>query len=90
MIGYKEIDNNKYLLALTHQVLLLEEAETYPIFSDADRNEFIFLIFKHLCLGGQVCQVSLLRYLYDEKSWCFRMEGKLVVNEIVSPFQAVS
>lgn len=38
------------------KVLLLEEAETYPIFSDADRNEFIFLIFKHLCLGGQVCQ----------------------------------
>ena len=89
MLEYKEIDNNKDLLALIHQVLLLEEAETYPIFSDADRNEFIFLIFKHLCLGGQVCQVSLLRYLY-EKSWCFRMEGKLVVNEIVSPFQAVS
>ncbi|XP_015753782.1 PREDICTED: uncharacterized protein C11orf70 homolog isoform X2 [Acropora digitifera] len=38
------------------KVLLLEEAETYPIFSDADRNEFIFLIFMHLCLGGQVCQ----------------------------------
>lgn len=38
------------------KVLLLEEAETFPIFTDADRNEFIFLIFKHLCLGGQVCQ----------------------------------
>ena len=45
------------------KVLLLEEAETYPMFSDADRSEFIFLIFKHLCLGGQVCQVSLVPFI---------------------------
>ncbi|KAJ7311613.1 hypothetical protein OS493_039893, partial [Desmophyllum pertusum] len=34
----------------------LKKLKTYPIFSDSERNEFIFLIFKHLCLGGQVCQ----------------------------------
>ena len=57
-------------------MLLLEEAETYPIFSDADRTEFIFLIFKHICLGGQVCQVSprfiqkidILGFFFQDKS----------------------
>ncbi|XP_056417520.1 cilia- and flagella-associated protein 300 [Hyla sarda] len=38
------------------KVLLLEDSEKYEIFSPSDRQEFIFLLFKHLCLGGAVCQ----------------------------------
>ncbi|XP_048389011.1 cilia- and flagella-associated protein 300 isoform X2 [Stegostoma tigrinum] len=38
------------------QVLLLEESDKYQIFSDKEREEFIFHIFKHLCLGGVLCQ----------------------------------
>lgn len=38
------------------KVLLMEDDEKYCIFSEKDREEFIFLIFKHLCLGGAVCQ----------------------------------
>ncbi|XP_075706087.1 cilia- and flagella-associated protein 300 [Rhinoderma darwinii] len=38
------------------KVLLLEDSEKYEIFSTSDRQEFLFLLFKHLCLGGAVCQ----------------------------------
>ncbi|XP_060682406.1 cilia- and flagella-associated protein 300 [Hemiscyllium ocellatum] len=38
------------------QVLLLEESDKYQIFSDKEREEFVFRIFKHLCLGGVLCQ----------------------------------
>ncbi|KAM4047458.1 cilia- and flagella-associated protein 300 [Anomaloglossus baeobatrachus] len=38
------------------KVLLLEDSEKYEIFSPSDRQEFLFLLFKHLCLGGSVCQ----------------------------------
>ena len=64
------------------QVLLLEEAETYPIFSDADRNEFIFLIFKHICLGGQVCQVSQMRLIPYLIQACFS-ERTIRDNQLV-------
>ncbi|XP_071989069.1 cilia- and flagella-associated protein 300 [Engystomops pustulosus] len=38
------------------KVLLLEDSDKYEIFSQSDRQEFLFLLFKHLCLGGAVCQ----------------------------------
>ena len=37
-------------------MLLLDDSENYDIFSDAEREEFLFRLFKHLCLGGEVCQ----------------------------------
>ncbi|XP_030055220.1 cilia- and flagella-associated protein 300 [Microcaecilia unicolor] len=38
------------------KLLLLEEYDKYDIFSQADREEFLFCLFKHLCLGGALCQ----------------------------------
>ncbi|XP_025890751.1 cilia- and flagella-associated protein 300 isoform X2 [Nothoprocta perdicaria] len=38
------------------KVLLLEDSEHYDIFSQSDRQEFLFCLFKHLCLGGTFCQ----------------------------------
>ena len=38
------------------KVLLLEESENYDIYSDKERNEFIFRLFKHVAIGGEVCQ----------------------------------
>ncbi|XP_062511221.1 cilia- and flagella-associated protein 300-like isoform X1 [Corticium candelabrum] len=38
------------------KVLLMEDEEKYCIFNDKDRDEFIFRIFQHLCLGGAICQ----------------------------------
>jgi cilia- and flagella-associated protein 300 len=39
--------------------LLMPEFEEYDIFSALDRKEFIFSIFKSLCLGGRLCQVII-------------------------------
>jgi cilia- and flagella-associated protein 300 len=36
--------------------LLMEEFDSYSTFSAEDRKEFIFHIFKALCLGGRLCQ----------------------------------
>ena len=36
--------------------LLMEEEELYSTFSELDRKEFIFHVFKSLCLGGTCCQ----------------------------------
>jgi len=37
-------------------MLLLSDSDNYEMFSEEDRREFIFLVFRHLCLGGAVCQ----------------------------------
>jgi hypothetical protein len=36
--------------------LLMEDEDVYSKFSDTDRKEFIFHVFKSLCLGGTCCQ----------------------------------
>ncbi|KAM4701396.1 cilia- and flagella-associated protein 300 [Discoglossus pictus] len=38
------------------KVLLMEDSDKYDIFSQSDREEFIFRLFKHICLGGAICQ----------------------------------
>ncbi|KAJ3192055.1 hypothetical protein HK101_007114 [Irineochytrium annulatum] len=38
------------------QCLLMPECESYDLFSSAERGEFIFHLFKALCLGGRLCQ----------------------------------
>ena len=38
------------------QMLLMEESDHYCLYSDSEREEFLFQLFQHLCLGGQVCQ----------------------------------
>ena len=36
--------------------ILVEESERYETINSELRKEFLFLIFKHLVLGGSVCQ----------------------------------
>lgn len=38
------------------KLLLIEESDNYEIYSDSERNQFLFRLFKHICIGGQVCQ----------------------------------
>lgn len=38
------------------KVLLIEESDNYEIYSDSERDQFLFRLFKHVCIGGQVCQ----------------------------------
>jgi hypothetical protein len=37
---------------------LMEESDHYDLFSENEKKEFIFQIFKHICLGGDICQVT--------------------------------
>ncbi|KAJ3273856.1 hypothetical protein HDV01_003834 [Terramyces sp. JEL0728] len=50
--------------------LLMPEFKLYDTFSPADRKEFIFHVFKALCLGGKLCQYEdeLEPYLYATKN----------------------
>ncbi|XP_038617885.1 cilia- and flagella-associated protein 300 [Tachyglossus aculeatus] len=52
------------------KVLLLEDSENYEIFSQLEREEFLYRLFKHLCLGGVLCQFEdiLGPYLETTKS----------------------
>ncbi|NXC39311.1 CF300 protein, partial [Penelope pileata] len=38
------------------KVLLLEDSDHYDLFSESDRKEFLFCLFKHFCIGGALCQ----------------------------------
>ncbi|XP_006820052.1 cilia- and flagella-associated protein 300-like [Saccoglossus kowalevskii] len=38
------------------KMLLMEDSDNYEAYSDEEREEFLFHLFKHICLGGPVCQ----------------------------------
>lgn len=37
-------------------MLLIEESDHYCLYSDTEKDELLFRLFRHLCLGGQICQ----------------------------------
>ncbi|KAJ3609107.1 hypothetical protein NHX12_023633 [Muraenolepis orangiensis] len=39
-----------------HVVLQEEESEHYDVIGREERGEFLFRLFKHVCLGGELCQ----------------------------------
>lgn len=51
-----------------------EESANYFAVGRAEREEFLFRIFKHLCLGGELCQyedtvepyISTTRHIYKD------------------------
>lgn len=51
-----------------------EDSEHYYAVSQEERKEFLFRIFKHLCLGGELCQyedtvepyISTTRQIYKD------------------------
>lgn len=51
-----------------------EESENYYAVGRAEREEFLFRLFKHLCLGGELCQyedtvepyISTTRLIYKD------------------------
>ncbi|THD23686.1 hypothetical protein D915_005584 [Fasciola hepatica] len=54
--------------------LLDTDSDTYGMLTEDERNQFLFRIFKHLCLGGELCQsednidvyIELVRKLYRD------------------------
>ncbi|XP_006907569.1 uncharacterized protein C11orf70 homolog [Pteropus alecto] len=59
------------------KVLLVEDSEKYEVFSQPDREEFLFCLFKHLCLGGALCQYEDVLNPYLETT-------KLIYKDLVS------
>ena len=37
-------------------MLLVPDSDNYDMFTEDHRGEFLFRLFRHLCLGGAVCQ----------------------------------
>lgn len=68
-----------------------EESENYYAVGRAEREEFLFRLFKHLCLGGELCQyedtvepyISTTRRIYKD---LIRSEGKMTRREAGGPF----
>jgi len=58
-------------------MLLVEDSEKYEVFSRPDREEFLFCLFKHLCLGGALCQYEDVLHPYLETT-------KLLYKDLVS------
>ncbi|XP_028746809.1 cilia- and flagella-associated protein 300 [Peromyscus leucopus] len=59
------------------KVLLIEDSEKYEVFSPLERDEFLFRLFKHLCLGGSLCQHEDMLKPYLETA-------KLIYKDLVS------
>ncbi|ORY36014.1 hypothetical protein BCR33DRAFT_491664 [Rhizoclosmatium globosum] len=57
--------------------LLMPEAETYPVFSEADRREFVFHVFKAVCLGGRLCQ-------YEDEIGPYLDATKKIYKDLIS------
>lgn len=58
------------LLVVSHQVsdmlrqmLLVDDSENAELFSDKDKQQFLYRIFEHLCLGGACCQYEVSKHL---------------------------
>ncbi|XP_062291411.1 cilia- and flagella-associated protein 300 [Scomber scombrus] len=56
------------------QMLQEEDSEHYHVIGRAERGEFLFRLFKHLCLGGELCQyedtidpyISTTKHIYKD------------------------
>ncbi|KAH8852963.1 Cilia- and flagella-associated protein [Schistosoma japonicum] len=38
------------------ECLLIEDSDCYLTFTEKEREEFLFRLFKHICIGGEICQ----------------------------------
>lgn len=38
------------------KMLLIDDSDNYCLYSDSERDEFLFCLFQHFCLGGKICQ----------------------------------
>ncbi|XP_070213027.1 cilia- and flagella-associated protein 300-like [Littorina saxatilis] len=59
------------------QMLLNEDSDCYCTFNESDREQFLFHLFEHLCLGGQICQ-------YEDKIDPYLDVTKQLYKDLVS------
>ncbi|XP_071034540.1 cilia- and flagella-associated protein 300 [Parasteatoda tepidariorum] len=67
--SYEEYVDGITIADELRSMLLLQESEHYCLYSEEERNEFIFRIFKHLCIGGNMNQYedNLEQYIKTTK-----------------------
>ena len=80
--GYIHQDYDQYVEDITvsdklKQALLIEESEPYGVFSQDQRDEFLFHIFKRIVIGGSLCQ-------YEERVEPYLEMTKDFYKDIVS------
>ena len=46
----------KVYVMFPFQMLIIDDSDHYCLYSDTEREELLFNIFKHICLGGKLCQ----------------------------------
>ncbi|XP_036379266.1 cilia- and flagella-associated protein 300 [Megalops cyprinoides] len=59
------------------KMLLIEDSENYEIISLEDREEFLFRLLKHICLGGELCQ-------YEDTVGPYIDTTRLIYKDMVS------
>jgi hypothetical protein len=59
------------------KMLLIADSDNYDLYSEAERSEFLFRLFRHLCLGGAVCQ-------YEDTVQPYLDATKVIYKDLVS------
>lgn len=59
------------------KMVLSDESDFFDLFTENERQEFIFQIFKHLCVGGPVCQ-------YEDEVGPYLDTAKFLYKDLVS------
>ncbi|XP_023233020.1 uncharacterized protein C11orf70 homolog [Centruroides sculpturatus] len=53
---YEDYIDEIYIADELRKMLMIEESDNYDMFTPIERREFLFRLFAHLCLGGNLCQ----------------------------------
>ncbi|XP_071952353.1 cilia- and flagella-associated protein 300-like isoform X2 [Antedon mediterranea] len=77
------------------KMLLVEDSDNYEIYTDQERDEFLFRLLKLICLGGPVCQYEdnimpyfdTIKALYKNLISVQKDSKELLVSSIVYRFK---
>ena len=75
IIFYKE-PFKKVSCVRSSKMLLVEDSDNYDTYSAAEREEFLFQLFRHICLGGALCQ-------YEDSVEPYLEITKLIYKDLV-------
>lgn len=64
------------------QMLLEEDSEYHHVVSSCDRQEFLFRLFKHIVLGGELCQ-------YEDVISPYIKTAKMIYKDLVRQVSVV-
>ena len=71
------------LLFIATKMLLLDDSDNYDVYTESEREEFLFLLFRHICLGGAVCQ-------YEDDIKPYLDTTKLIYKDLIGCVQIKS